>query len=121
MGREIRFRAWDKRNKKWRLPSEWYLHPLGLTCIYWNKDVFNSDDLVLAQFTGLRDKNGKEIYEGDILKFKDDYHESDKTVISYHDNGFWCGDGLDRFVPAMAYCEVIGNINENPELLKGGL
>lgn len=81
----------------------------------------NSHESPLMQFTGLHDKNGKEIYEGDILE----HNGKVQKVVFYNTNkgAYYCqfntGGG---FVDNIMYfiqrdCEVIGNIYENPELL----
>ena len=86
--------------------------------------LYNTENTVyhsqLMQFTGLTDKNGREIYEGDIVK----YIMGMKFTITFHKNAFGWFEG-DDFIPFadMAQCqlpelEVIGNIYENPELLK---
>ena len=77
------------------------------------------------QFTGLHDKNGKEIYEGDIYVWKKKL-ACEKGFIEYREDGFRCivtqhskSRGIDVW-PLMSmspYLEVIGNIYENPELL----
>ena len=68
------------------------------------------------QFTGIHDKNGKEIYEGDILE-----NQKERSVVYFEDGCFYVKfkdcryriGGFDR-----NYIRVIGNIHENPELLK---
>lgn len=80
-------------------------------------------DVGLMQYTGLKDKNGKEIYEGDIVDFASRFDNSKRTgkVVYYAgDAAFLIEDGKEiffLFYDALER-EVIGNIYENPELLK---
>lgn len=113
--REIKFRAWDEDEAKMfydleRSPSfDWWLDQFGV-----------------MQYTGLKDKNGKEIYEGDIVRI----NNFGETIINQA-NGVvvWDKDGLDynvvdsnndfliAFGLNKSQYEIIGNIFENPELL----
>ena len=81
----------------------------------------NSNEIALVQYTGVKDKNGKEIYEGDIVKYDDAGGETHTQVIEYDDEmgAFCCDRGayVDYFT-CMWEIEVIGNIYENPGLLK---
>jgi len=108
--REIKFRAWDKTQK--------YMYPdSNLGQFFTAYDEYNDGDWELMQYTGLHDKNGKEVYEGDIL------HEfRDKTALM-------ANNGVDRILVVEDIreldfyykdCEVIGNIYENPEMMEGG-
>ena len=128
--RIIKFRAW---NRKWkRIIDNVLVNP---DIIIWTFDVDNStsewdylsDDIKVMQFTGLFDKNGKEIYEGDIVSIMD--CEPSLYRICYWDNNFkwvvenigkdpscWANDNLEEFEGY--HLEVIGNIHENPELLE---
>ena len=95
---------------------------------YWHSDFSEEVEMELMQYTGLKDKNGKDIYEGDVL--------DDGGVVEYFDNLAWDGGGS---IHSGYYCkiwflhkedgeldygkgfedvEVIGNIHENPELIK---
>ncbi len=138
MTRPIKFRVWVLGNDN---TTPMMLGPEDLYDIdFKNQQLFLADffrfdfsDCVLMQFTGLKDKNGKEIYEGDIIggEMPDFY---DKT-IQVHGIVRWCklepafgiddgiadenGVGMQRIIhPDRARLKVLGNIYENPELLK---
>ena len=117
--REIKFRAW---NKKLQVMSE----AKHLDDLYEDESMAIVSDLIWIQFTGLLDKNGKEIYEGDIVSavFQQDYFSSDepKNVVDVIEIELMTGmekiynggpDGCEWYEDI----EVIGNIYENPELL----
>lgn len=115
--REIKFRAWNYDDEEMVKDSRIVIQ--GGTVFGSPKDYANeiSEDLELMQYTGLKDKNGVEIYEGDIMvlnKLKPSYY-----VVRYEDNQFIL-DGISLFdnVVYFAEREVIGNIYENPELLE---
>ena len=123
--REIKFRAWDKvKNKmlnikkvEWHATDGFYSHVNGISC-HANKDI------ILMQYTGLKDKNGKEIYEGDIVKYtmRDNFGgETGTSVVRWNDNccgfrPFSCDYELDK--REFEIIEIIGNIYENPELIE---
>ncbi len=125
--REIKFRAWDKGDRK--MKSVLILQiGFGATSYDYADDnvAVGTDDSnrVLMQYTGVKDKNGKEIYEGDIVAL---YQFDKKTGKYYHNKGNrvveWVKSsngwnfkriGTRKNVPI----EVIGNIYENPELIK---
>ena len=123
--REIKFRAWDKDLKQMGFILGIYLTPNGWVDMEtepgdsgeeWGARLLNVD---LMQFTGLHDKNGKEIYEGDVVKSQFPYNDKfldniDGVVWHIETAGFMLGPRMcnDRWI-----LEVIGNIYENPELL----
>lgn len=82
-----------------------------------DKWVVYSD--TLGQFTGLLDKNGKRIFEGDIVR---DVDTGNIRTVEYHGNRFVFVSLLRHFFDVIYEedCEVIGNIHDNPELLTGG-
>lgn len=123
--REIKFRIWDKELKRYDSPNVHHLLKNdGIVSIVLNMDVqkiSGNDRFIIQQYTGLKDKNGKEIYEGDIIAFgsteQEDlfevvWDEDDARFVldSYGGRGCWLIDVKDR--------EIIGNIFENPELLE---
>ena len=88
------------------------------------------DPDTVGQYTGLTDKNGKKVFEGDIVRLDEDVKMAFNVCdgeVKYGRGGFYVGDfGLLNSLNAIASCdwvlrgEVIGNIHDNPELLKGG-
>ena len=126
-----KFRAWDKtENEMWNVEAiyiedEWVKVNDG--SIYGiTKDLVR--DYVLMQSTGLKDKNGTEIYEGDIVEFKYPYDKRIKTkgVIVRNDNkacfGISMKETTEQYelyrITAENYLSVIGNVHQNPELLE---
>jgi uncharacterized phage protein (TIGR01671 family) len=120
--REIKFRVWNIKNKKW-IDSWWlqfgsYNRLITDIGCYINLSE-HSHDYIIQQYTGLKDKNCKEIYEGDIVKFIQWPNQSPlqivfKDGVFTYDNTFYDFDGL--LYPNE--CEIIGNIFETPDLLK---
>lgn len=141
--REIKFRAWLKYKKEMvdnARPDFFskqlhYLRDNGAG----GKDILgvSTEDIELMQYTGLKDKNNKEIYEGDIVKFEDCYFDrkdsfynigviqregkTDELVIGqllYKKTDF-DENYMNYIEQTFEVCEVIGNIYENSELLGG--
>lgn len=128
---EIKFRAWDGKKMMSELPA--YLEPHDV-----NETIssMNSEGIVLMQYTGLKDKNGKEIYEGDILLHKTDgieYDGSTSEVLAYKAFVYYnklsfnikeiegnrpVGIYPMTLIEFFNHSEIIGNIYENPELIK---
>ena len=126
--REIKFRVWDNKIKEYIVPEQFEILLLANdkktpVCnlnlsnnIY---DFYKAENIEVDMFTGLKDKKGKEIYEGDLVEISD----SDDDIIcqvKYEYGSFilekgeyteYLGEVEERFL------EVVGNILENPELL----
>lgn len=107
MNRIIKFRAWDADAK-----GVWEWGQLQKVEQWWMRD-----GLELQQFTGLFDKNGKEIFEGDILDVKEDTGMQNGTFMNYLHEVAWDERGGWNLISPWNESEVIGNIYENPELL----
>jgi uncharacterized phage protein (TIGR01671 family) len=113
MKREIKFRAWDRKSEK-MYQLGFRVEPLGHiipSLHYWNE----RPDLVLMQFTGLKDKLGKEIYEGDILTFqnKDGENYVMDCAVEFKDGEYVTSttrSSLKRYLTDYEGGEVIGNI-----------
>lgn len=129
MNREIKFRIWDIENKEMLEVQELDFEPtfyggrIAIRPDQYN-DYFDTEDMILMQYTGLDDKNGKEIYEGDIVKYRDSRGQHIEKVI--FDKGcFYAGmhwGSSTRVAPKLIntrITEVIGNIYDNPELVGG--
>lgn len=122
--REIKFRVWDTKRKKmyYDVICEFYPNG-GLKVIQFNLEKKIQREIVkkeVMQYTGLKDKNGKDIYKGDIITWGGSNH-----IIKF-ENGCFTHNSKDYGQNPMykngnwAFGEVIGNIYENPELLNGG-
>lgn len=118
--REIKFRFFEDVGEHSKM---WY-DPILLLIeneddkLYTAWDVLNGafTNVKIMQFTGLKDKNGKEIYEDDVVQGQNWKKEKQPPRIVKFDHQGCLADGL--WVSAISECEVIGNIYENPELLK---
>ena len=154
--REIKFRAWDKTGKgmgkvnyikysdvqynqisarfkqKEKTVDDWFIYG----------DENGCDNIILMQYTGLKDRNGKEIYEGDIIRFtweEDSCWGKQGTYTAYirfnrgtfevvyigkkyliEDGNQTGSDGLNYFMDWSEDVEVVGDIYTTPELLKAG-
>jgi len=115
--REIKFRAYHTKLQEMVKPEDWH-HFVGSALI--KGELSQDGDNIFMQFTGLQDRKGKDIYEGDIIKGR---HK--KTRKEYYRTVQSRGDMfvlLPNHSIMHDYCmvgEVIGNIYENPELLEG--
>lgn len=149
MNRQLKFRIWDKQNKKWlensssfHCSSNWTICPFTGNVVdyvgafdgdhgdfftaspaadyYWQgATIIKEPRYVIRQYTGLKDKNEKEIYEGDILEYQSHDPKYAKCIVrwtqEHEDNhpGFVIHDSYSQYGKP----EVIGNIFENPELI----
>ena len=126
--RIIKFRAWDNKNKKWLFGYE--LPHLGgfdlfgetmllgewsavLDTFIFERNGFKQDDLKVMQFTGLEDKQGKEIYEGDILKDL----EGTLGIVKFNKGRFEAFDGSWDNLEFPDESEIIGNVYQDSHLL----
>jgi uncharacterized phage protein (TIGR01671 family) len=119
MSRIIKFRGWDKDGKYW-MSDEWVRE-----CML----NYKGDRIEFSQFCGLTDKNGKEIYEGDVIASKAPRYTSNGVVSWVPEWGRWMlcarqketGKNFVEGAGVFKSREVIGNVYENPELLTPGV
>ncbi len=135
--REIRFRGWHSAQKimfsaETMAEDQLTLLPTGNFINVHSvstklSEIYSQDIFIPLQFTGLKDKNSKEIYEGDIVKLY--IYGSERIAEIWFDEGsFWVGNGKDKvgntvgfnflISSQIANIEIIGNIYENSELIK---
>ena len=128
MNREIKFRAWDKSFKIMSKSFQGELH-IAQDQVHSLTELIRRNDMwEVMQYTGLKDKNGKEIYEGDIIKiaagyYGDSYYKTSLAIVKWEDDRFYPHNPDNKYGITWQEnywdgCEVIGNIYENPELLK---
>ena len=125
--RQIKFRAWHTRDKDWCLSLTFgQENILGVSI----GDIFGGD-IIFEQFTGLNDKNGKEIYEGDILRYDRSgcfsavewcVSQWSQAVITPKGKRYYGMadryDTIDCIDMKLDEHEIVGNIHENPNMLK---
>lgn len=130
--REIKFRAWDKEDNlmykdvgiignrlilEYEFDEDW--EEMDQTC-YVDIDETNEEYFKIMQYTGIKDINGKEMYEGDIVQdvtvgIKGVINWSDAKLMYLFENKIFRTELCRLYGPEL---EIIGNIYENPELLK---
>lgn len=126
MSREIKFRVWDVENKEMLNVQELDFEPtfyggrIAIRPDQYN-DYFDTEDMILMQYTGVNDRCGKEIYESDIVYVRS---EDENAIIEWdeqtarfiiHFDG-WIADFDNYYGKEL---EIIGDIYNNPELLGG--
>ena len=124
--REIKFRAWN--GERMRHPSEFWISADGTPAAYNSDGNFRFVGWKLMQYTGLKDKNGVEIYEGDIVQSSFGIPPIRVRARVYFEDGCFSINTKDadpnittliHFMDCLNdEVEVIGNIYENPELLE---
>lgn len=124
--RELKFRAWNKDSNDWLHDCMLKETVFGCTSGYkWNSvggfaELHPNRDhpeYIIEQYTGLKDKNGQEIYDGDIVKADGRIYE---VAWFEKDGGWFCFRENDSVYTPLYHLkgEVVGNIHENPELLE---
>jgi len=130
--REIKFRAWDRMRNRMLYPTEISFNYDGKIDVWYGIDIdekIRTTQEFIMQYTELKDKNGKEIYCGDIVQYG-----LRRSVIEFIENGYKAVSRIQRRNQGKrdwfkqegikddiwSDCEIIGNIYENPELLEKG-
>ena len=130
MNREIKFKAWDSSNKNWLTDKDnVFINEEGVCFILVRgaaSDYLSTVDVGICLYTGLKDKNGKEIYEGDLcnlIPFEDNKNNEHmigvRQVIWENTHAcFYFSGWVPLHWGVFESIEIIGNIYENPELVK---
>ena len=120
--RKPKFRAWSSENNRY---CDFVTLDESGRWIGWIKSsgvYLTTVDIILEQYTGLKDKNGKDIYEADIVTLCGEWEEierDDLSIVSFENGCFRVGDGCENEAGSyLSDWRVIGNVHENPELLE---
>ena len=134
MKREIKFRGKSKDNGKWLYGNLQVPGKPGVEYFMWDEELYQRAVYpeTVGQYTGLKDKNGKEIYEGDILELTDTIRDLDATAeVAYNeeetsfclrliDSNAVGTRSLGSWLNLGYRCAIIGNTHDNFKLMKGG-
>ena len=135
--KELKFRVWFENVKRgrvidgeivWKTESYYDYDPVidnnGLLDVEagWDIQGHSDEKYIIEQYTGLKDKNGKEIYEGDIVTLNGEWEEiedTDCSVITFENGCFRVGDGCENEAGSyLSDWRVIGNVHQNADLLE---
>ena len=137
--KELKFRVWHTKLCHYLKDNEFYIEPDGsvysafesyddkiINTNYienFSRDDFDEGYIIVEQYTGLKDKNGKEIYEGDIVEYTTCYYGKEKRHRKIVEWKEWDSDDFGEphnigFSDLSECMEVIGNVHENPDLLE---
>ncbi len=116
--RERKFKVWDKKNKKWVKPEQLQNPNVMSIDLTAEGFKFKNAGFIFYKFTGIKDKNGKEICEGDIILIRTGcfiWKNKGKCEVKFLDGRFMAGnENLSNWTDV----EILGNMVDNPELAK---